>query len=372
MLMLLVIFILLAAWVLDWVYLVLVQRNMQQRMDLVALAGTPALLDEDLLRDAAGAPQADQSDDIDAALAQSDNFRSLNNGAGSKLLVMKTGDVRVVPGFVADPTRPSSGRFGSASGSFGSITGDDTYNALKVLGQRTASSANPVARLLDGFWNAGPTNVESTSVAALDNLVIGFRPTRTLPAPLAPLAISAQSWKNQRSGDTNQNGIKELIVRLASEEPSAAPANGALIGLNGTFDISRLGEQISGGVSPSDLGTSGWFGPVTSSQKLVVPGTQKTSESLAAELASRFEFVADSVTPLRAYPLYDNFNGSAEQATLVGFVAARVIAAEVIDDRLTVTLEPAFLVHASVRTAPPDDATGPERNLYVHRLTLVR
>ena len=56
MLMLLVIFILLAAWVLDWVYLVLVQRNMQQRMDLVALAGTPALLDEDLLRDAAGAP----------------------------------------------------------------------------------------------------------------------------------------------------------------------------------------------------------------------------------------------------------------------------------------------------------------------------
>ena len=365
MLMLLVIFILLAAWVLDWVYLVLVQRNMQQRMDLVALAGTPALLDEDLLRDAAGAPQADQSDDIDAAVAQSDNFRSLNNGAGSKLLVMKTGDVRVVPGFVADPARPTSG-------SFGSLAGDDTLNALKVLGQRTASSANPVARLLDGFWNAGPANVESTSVAALDNLVIGFRPTRTLPAPLAPLAISAQSWKNQRSGDTNHNGIKELIVRLASEEPSAAPANGALIGLNGTFDISRLGEQISGGVSPSDLGTSGWFGPVTSSQKLVAPGTQKTSESLAAELASRFEFVAGSVTPLRAYPLYDNFNGSAEQATLVGFVAARVIAAEVIDDRLTVTVEPAFLIHASVRTAPPDDATAPERNLYVHRLTLVR
>lgn len=366
MLILLVIFILLAAWVLDWVYLVLVQRNMQQRTDLVALASTPALLDEDLLCDAAGAPQADQRDDVDAALALAHDYRRLNNRAGSKLLALKTGDVRIVPGVVADPTRPTS------TASFDNFANDATYNALKVLGQRTASSANPVARFLDGFWQAGPANVESTSIAALDNLVIGFRPTRSLPAPLAPLAISAQAWQTQRGGDANHNGIKDLIVRLASEEPSAPPANGALIGLNGAFDVSRVGEQIVGGVTPSDMGPTCWFGPATPSQPLVAPGTQKTSEAMAAELAMQFELVASSVAPLRAFPLYDNYDTSAEQATLVGFVAARVLAAEVVDDRLAVTIEPAYLIHASVRTAPPDDPSAPPRNQYLYRLTLVR
>jgi hypothetical protein len=365
MLILLVIFVLLAAWLLDWVYLVLVQRNMHQRTDLVALAATPALLDEDLLRDATGAPEADQEDDIDAAFAQADDYRRLNNRAGSKLLALKTGDVRVIPGYVANPARPATARFGM-------LVGEEPYNCLKVLGQRTASSANPVARFLDGFWNAGPANVESTSVAALDNLVVGFRPTRSLPAPLAPLAISASAWKRERAADSNHNGIQELEVRLASEEPSAPPANGALVGLNGSFEMARLGEQVIGGVLPSDLGLSCWFGPATPSQPLIAPGTQKTSAAMAAELASQFEFVADSVTPLRAWPIYDNFDGSAEQATLVGFVAGRVLAAEVVDDRLTVTVEPAFLIHASVCTAAPDDATEPPRNLYVHRLTLVR
>lgn len=365
MLILLVIFVLLAAWLLDWVYLVLVQRNMHQRTDLVALAATPALLDEDLLRDAGGAPQADQEDDLDDALALGHRYRRLNNRAGSQLLALESGDIRLVPGFVADPTRPATARFGL-------LVGEQQFNGLKVLGQRTASSANPVARMIDGFWQAGPANVESTSVAALDNLVVGFRPTRSLPAPLAPLAISAAAWRNERATDSNSNGINELEVRLASQKPSALPANGALVGLNGTFNLACLGEQIIGGVTPSDLGPNGTFAPATPSQPLVAPGTQKTTAARAAELVLQFEFVAASVMPLRAWPIYDNFDGSAEQATLVGFVAGRVLGAEVVDDRLTVTIEPAFLIHASVLTARPDDPSNPQRNLYVHRLTLVR
>src|SRR4051812_30918002 len=70
-----VIGLLVAALVANWAWLVLVQRNMQERADAMALAAAPALLDEDLLRDEA----ADPSDDVSDAQQSVEKYRDLNN-----------------------------------------------------------------------------------------------------------------------------------------------------------------------------------------------------------------------------------------------------------------------------------------------------
>src|SRR5262245_37896475 len=87
-----------AALVLNWAWLVLVQRNMQERADAMALAAAPALLDEDLLRDQTADPTDDVSDAQDAV----DKYRELNNQSGPNSLQLQAGDVKLTPGTVDD------------------------------------------------------------------------------------------------------------------------------------------------------------------------------------------------------------------------------------------------------------------------------
>src|SRR3954463_12674222 len=83
----LVIALLVAALVINWAWLVLVQHSMQERADAMALAAAPALLDEDLLR---GDP-AEPNDDITDARNAMNAYRLLNNDAGPNSLKLEAG-----------------------------------------------------------------------------------------------------------------------------------------------------------------------------------------------------------------------------------------------------------------------------------------
>ena len=62
-------------------------------------------------------------------------------------------------------------------------------------------------------------------------------------------------------------------------------------------------------------------------------------------------------------------------AQVEGFVACTVLGAAVIDNRLTVRVEPCYLIHHTAWTVPPAAAETPaglQRNLYIYKLRLSR
>ncbi|MBX3415554.1 MAG: hypothetical protein KF708_22915 [Pirellulales bacterium] len=374
-LMLLVVFLLLAALVLDWTYLVLVQRDMQQRSDLVALAAAPALLDEDTLRDAAGSPLADQTDDVNDASHAARTYRLQNNAATSALLEIKEDDLVVTPGYVADVHAPRDDTYFDMSGQL--PTPSPAFNALRIDVLRSSQGANPVGRLLRGFWNAPAIDVASSSLATLDNVVVGFRPTTTTNAPVVPLAIHRSAWQNGRVGNLDLNDVRDLELRLAAPDAdieAAAPANTALVSFDGGLNPATALTQITAGVSVADLpALEPQIGPATPGTPLALAGTQSgLSASYTSALANQFNLLAAAGQPgWRVFPLYDEMS-TPPQFNIVGFIAARVIEADVRDDRLAVTVEPTFLIETTAWTVSPTSVLAPERNPYIHKLRLSR
>lgn len=374
-LLLLVVFVLLAALVLDWTHLVLVQRDMQQRSDLVALAAAPALLDEDTLRDAIGVPFPDQTDDVANAAQLARAYRLQNNAATSALLEIEEDDLTITPGFVVDITAPRDGAYFDSTGELPAPS--PAYNAVRVDVLRSSQGANPVGRLLRGFWNAEAVEVASSSLATLDNLLIGFRPTAATNAPVVPLAINRQAWLNGRVGNLDLNDVRDIELRLAAPDAdieAASPANAALVGLDGSLNPSTALGQITAGVSLDDLAAAGsQLGPATPSMPLPLAGTQSgLSASYSSALANQFNVLAAAGQPgWRVFPIYDEAS-TVPQFNVVGFIAGRVIAADVQDDRLVVMVEPTFLIETTAWTVSPASTLVPERNPYIHKLRLSR
>jgi hypothetical protein len=349
----LVIGLLVAALVANWAWLVLVQRNMQERADAMALAAAPALLDEDLLR---GEP-ADPSDDVTAAQDAINTYRLLNNDAGPNSLKLQEGDVTLMPGFVTDVSHP-----------FDENTFDGTppFNTAKVTVQRTSAGGHPVPYLVAGFTSVVSADVSATSVATLDNHVAGFRPTENANAPVMPLAIDRAAWSTQRTIDTNGNDILEMELRLACD-PQVNDSNAALVSFDDGLDEGVVLSQLTAGVAQSELPATNELGPATSAMPLAVEGIQQIDPNFCQELADELDDLA-AAGECRVFPLYDSTTSGGSNFDLVGFVAARVVSAEMSDNRLKVVVEPCYVIHATTWTDP---SLG-EANFYIHKLRLVR
>ena len=372
--LLMVVFLLLAALVLDWAYLVLVQRNMQQRTDLIALAAAPSLLDDDLLHDALGPPNPDQSDDLVDATTVAHDYRQRNNQVGPASFALNADDLRLTFGRVDNPTDQANPNF--------FLAGQAPFNTIRVEALRLASGANPVARFLQGYWNGSPVDVASTSYATLDNHLVGFRPTEMTNAPVAPLAIDWSAWQTERLQNANPSDpagatILDLEVRLASPDPTAealAPANAVLVGFDGPLDLNLALHQMTAGVSCFDLPQSGGqLGPATPTMPLSVRGQSTPfTTSYTNELVDRF-FQLSQAGPVghRVFPLVHG-GGPAGQFNLVGFVAARVLQATMLQNRLVLLIEPVYLVETTAWTTSPLSVAAPQPNLYIHQLRLSR
>lgn len=383
----LVIFLLIAAWVINYNFLVLVNRNMQQKSDAVVLAAAVELLDEDALRDYPGSPVPDQTDDLEAARAVAGQYCHWNNRVQAEKLSIHAGDMTVQSGFVADITGNSPFRFDRT------IPLDDPHpphNTLHVDSRRLADGRHPVRYLLDMFrcGRARAADVSGGAYATLDNLVVGFRPTVSAASPVMPMAIHVDAWNDERPGgnDTNDNGIRELVLRLemppadpSSPDPQPQDANAVLMLLDGTVSTPVLTDQIATGLFPGDL-LQGVLGPATPASSWLTTGMQRVDESayttLNIRLAGTINFLV-SMGPLkRVFPLYGSFvdgdHDGIGEVRLIGFVACNVLSAEAPDseNRLKVTVEPCFVIHHTTWTVAPDDASGPPRNTYVHKLRL--
>ena len=359
-----VICVLVAASAINWSYLVTVQRHMRQVGDAMALAGAAVLPDEGQLRD----QPADQSDDRDAALAEVERIRLANLRGVAKPLAIHEDDVTITPGRVPN----IAARLGDRQ-----FIESPPYNAVRIDILRRRDGAHPVTHLMGGIAGAEPVDVPASSIAAIDDQVIGFRPTARAAAPLLPLAISEAAW-NSRT-DLDANGIREAVLRLRTGDPaSVAEANGAVVDFSlAAVDWTRIHNQLAGGVRRDELvsGRLGPVGPGGASQPapLALPAVLQTpNDAETQRLVQLLNEIAASRDPRRALPVFRNYD--AGQAEVIGFVAVRVLGAEsesqgaAASPRLRVVLEPCHLIHATAWT----DAAAALRNPYIFKLRLLQ
>ncbi|MEZ6069707.1 MAG: hypothetical protein R3C10_05400 [Pirellulales bacterium] len=206
---------------------------------------------------------------------------------------------------------------------------------------------------------------------------MGFCPTRRSPSPLVPLAVGRDAWHEARCGDGNHNGIAERELRLAisaGQNKSQAKSNSQLVAFDHSSSSMELCRtQLLTGVAPEDLADSrGELGPATEQMPLSLTAVKIPNATAAQALAECFNEVAASHDPRRAFCLYGSAQPGNGQVSVVGFVAAVVVGAEVDDDQLVVTVEPCYLIHPTLWTAGLDSPPQPEPNLYLHKLRLTR
>jgi hypothetical protein len=377
----LVVFILLAALVLKWSHLVLLQRNVQQRSDLIALAATAVLLDEDQLRDADAQGVADQSDDVAEAFAIANRFRRLNNCLVPHGGLIDEDDICLSVGHVADVPAGQPAVFRPE------LDPNVPLNTIRVACLKDSSGPNPVSAFVRSAGRANASVADAAAMdsaavsghaqATLDNLVVGFRPTIRHSSPLLPIAVGGKLWRDDHSGDQNDNGIAERELRLAiadGDKQTDVKASSKLVAFSklGTFDECRT--QMLIGVEPEDLpGGYGALGPATSYQPLPLPAITIPNVMAAERLVDRINEVATSDEPRRALCVYGEApGGGGGEVSIVGFVAACVLAARIDDDQVIVTVEPCYLIHPTLWTASLDSPPRPKPNLYLHKLRLTR
>lgn len=336
-----------ALLVLNWSYLVLAQRQLQHRADLLALAGAPGLLHPSLL--VSGATTA-ASDAVSAAQAEVDSFRAANNVHLARRWHLAPSDVRLTPGHLV----------AAANAPAGFVPLDEESRlplALRVEVERGRAQGNPLGWLLGGTWLRGPSpRVLAESIAALDGQVIGFRPRADLPAPVAPLAIELATWRKARVSDQNSNQIREfeLQVPISSSSTSTSSAGSAtLVSFHGAVQRSVVERQCRTGVTLGDLPpASGVLGPALAASPLKVKSQGVLSPALANALATELNaLAAQPASGRRVWPIFDANQSSGGRAALVGFVAGRVLRAERRGALLSISLEPCFLIHTTAWTA---------------------
>jgi hypothetical protein len=360
--------------VVNWTYLNLARTRTQQLAETLAFSAVPRLLDDEVLEDALPYSQPDDiADTTSAIFAPTTGLLDQNNAASGPTLQVEPADVTLTFGRVNDANSPVVGANFSAT----PVPGEP-YNTLRVEIYRPASGANPVQLFIRGMGSPNAATISGASYATLDSRVLAFRPTATIAAPVAPLALDSAAWFSDRptaAVDSNGNARLELRARLRTNS-GFGDFNAALISMDSTAAMvaADIPDQVEDGIFPGDVDGSGMFGPATAADPLATDAERNSPANVSA-IRDAFNTVAASSYPRRVFPIYSG--GYSDPLDITGFIGARVLGASLQtvsgESRLVVRLEPEFVIHSTVVTAF-EDATTTEvpENLYVHKIRLTR
>ena len=372
------------ALVLNWVYLLMVSQRTTQTTDVLALGAAQQLLDENILLDMT--PTAlSQSAAEAAATSEVDDLRIDNNAAAGRGNELEAADVTVTPGYVnnVNDSEPfaTSPYYTLTTHALAAMNTDQAYNALRVEVLRSPTGSNPVRMLVRGFGAPSDgVKMSSVAIAALDNRVVGFRPTSAVASPVAPLAIDTTAWHSTRVSDAddsfNGNLRYELDVMLDRSSGGGSP-NSALVNVDDsavTVDLSVIDDQIRDGIFPGDLsGTT--LGPASMGSPLSLAADASSPTAADAtstdDIVMEFNTIAVSDDPRRGLPIESLVAAeSASYSVDVQELEAENTGTGMGYDELRVRIEPAFIVHFTAETdqSLPDDEVNP----YIYKLRLIR
>lgn len=282
-------------------------------------------------------------------------------------------------------------------------------NTVFVRGVRSQARGNPV-RLFFGPLLLRPTvNIATEATVTLDRFVVGIQGIRELArTPLAPIALfsdpsgaAAKSWENQiedgagsdvwqRTATTfvpGSDGLFEMTVTIGSDAylkndagKFAANVNAALLQIGSVPGVAELCAQIENGVSKQDLLDFGQpFVLAPPDNELIVPGTLLGPDATEPEfddLQTCLQNLQASGAP-RIWPLFSGFDSDGH-AIVNGFVAARVVDVQVVNDGVDVlklTLQPTLMSSPTTVTDPDRTALPGQRpilNPFVTRVRFVK
>jgi hypothetical protein len=327
------------AFVVNLAMLATVQVQVRVSADAAAAAAAATLVNDDVLR---GEP-ALMPHLIARAQLQGQAFADANPPAGLATALQASSDLQF------GTLDHAGARFLSVAGSLSDPTNPWllNVNAVTANPRLTQKRGNAPALFLGPLLGQSRMDIAATAAVMLDRDVIGFRPVFSQPLPLAPLALlqdfsgsNSRSWAyqvQQKKGEdlvtfdptagqfrSGPDRLVEFNAVMALDDNQIAEANVALLWI-GQASMPGLIQQLAGGVRTADLsGLGGEFvldqtNTLTLPARNVGPGPASTDlTSLATQLTK-----LASAAEVRVWPLYQNATGSA--ATVVGFVAARVV-----------------------------------------------
>lgn len=391
--------------------------EMRNSADAAALAGALALVDDELLTFQPGVMKSV----CERARRESLAYAMVNPVLGMPLRLEDNPDNApngdLVFGFVDDPSTKD----------FQAAESDENplINLLRVVAQRSRERGNPVGTYFARFFHFAEADVAAMATGLVDRDVYGMRPQGNQPMPLAPLALltdprgsNPDSWEAQTvlpaltqtppyrdshfydrqnhrflkvpSEAPAGDGIHEMEVRIPiagqpCQQQDEAKANGCFleIGAPGWETIAR---QLATGVHANDLvDLDGQFalGP---DSRLLLPGLTATPKPDAAD----FRMVLNALNVLqttcepRVWPLFaqvQSQRNGRKMAVLQGFVAARVISANVAmagqqgkapRQQLSIRLQPCAMATATALTDRLRRHANPEIDLYNRYVCKVR
>ncbi len=269
----------------------------------------------------------------------------------------------------------------------------DQINAVVIQAKQLSVRGNAVPVILGPLVSLSTIDLQAGVAAMLDQNVIGFRPLLTQGVPLVPLGIRSDptgtdplSWENQiiqRNGpdqysfDPDQgtftpgaDGIPEITVQLqpSGGNPNTSNAYLLQIGTGATQD------QVDRGVTGEDLQDLGGQLVLDANNQLKLPTSDPAS---AMQAFNDLQNCGQTVFPcgaVRIFPLVTQVDAGSGQATVTGFVGARVVKVTSSGGALQLILQPGML---SVPTAVTDASRAGAANLlipnpYLAKVSLAR
>jgi Flp pilus assembly protein TadG len=356
-------------------YLAQARANLHTSADAAALAAVQTLVDDSWLTQD---PTA-QMNLIAAARVQAQNYGAANKvlGAPLKLHVPTSPTTNhpladIVFGYADQPRNPDPTQrilfVNDLDGNYNGAPLLPLINTVRINARRNKFHGNRIHLIGGQFTGIDHKEALEHSTATLDRDVIGFQPQGGQDLPMVPLALytnpapaTPSSWDNQLqlgsdiwkfnpASGTFVPGSDQLfeVTLLVSGDETQASAALLLLGI---ADLAAAGNQatydgqIVQGVSTSDLQGLGGAFVLASSNNLLTVAATRGDNSFYSDLANQLNIIAGQK---KIWPLYEGFDPGTGQAVIAGFVAARVVQANVTSNGVAITLQPCML---STRTA---------------------
>jgi hypothetical protein len=352
-------------------YLAQARASLHTSADAAALAAVQSLVDDSWLTQ----DPTTQMNLIAAARVQAQNYGAANKVLGEmlKLHVPATATTNhpladIVFGYADQPRNPDPTQRILFVNDLDGAPFLPLINTVLINARRNKLHGNRIHLIGGQFTGIDHKDALVHATATLDRDVIGFQPQGGQNLPMVPLALytnpapgTPSSWDNQLqlgsdvwkfdpTSGTFVPGSDQLVevTLLVSGDETQASAALLLLGisdLTSAANQTTYDGQIAQGVSANDLQSMGGSFVLATSNNLLTVAASRGDNSFYSDLANQLNLIAGQK---KIWPLYEGFDSGAGQAVIAGFVAARVVQANVTANGVAITLQPCML---STRTA---------------------
>ena len=319
----------LAAFAVDYGYLLWVQTDLQRTADAAALAAVQDLI-----------PAKDGTQDLNAARATAQSYAALNGDSGDPKNTLKVLDADIQIGRYDTSTIYSKVN----------LLSNGNFDTVRVTVRRDSTANSPVSLFFAPLIGLSDANITATATAVLQ--------TGSYLSPgakILPFAFHVDTWNTMNLGDTRViYGDQKVKDALGND----VPGNWGTVDVGATNNsASEIRDQILSGLRQSDLDALHSDGRIPDSISIdaSAPMWVQSDPGLSGDLKLAIEQIHGKT---RLIPLYDTLvtppGGNNPEWRIVGWGTVVVVDSKWTGAHNTsVTIEKSFLYEGNL-TAKAD------------------